>query len=231
MKINGKTDASNGAGDIETQTLLGHLPLIAAGRVDRVAVVGFGSGMTAGAVLTHPVREVDEFEIEPAVVEASGYFDEINGRPLDDPRLRFVMGDARSERPISFSFDDMNQRFGDPAVRASLGEAFVRYPADLLVKLRLDERGTKAFAGTAPFNTDDSGLSWPSPVRSTTTNCLPSWRRLTNIRPFRPIWLPTTAHEPHWSSSWPHRCSRRGVTSRRCSIVSGPWPRSRRSRD
>lgn len=243
MKINGKTDASNGAGDIETQTLLGHLPLMAASRVERVAVVGFGSGMTAGAVLTHPVGEVDAFEIEPAVVEASAYFNEINGRPLDDPRLRLVMGDARSElrrqeapydviisepsnpwitgvanlftqdffelaasrlatdgvfaqwfhlygmsedaarevvatfrqvfphvvafkdrdlillgskQPISFSLDEMNQRFRDPAVRASLGEAFVRYPADLLVKLRLDERGTAAFADGAPFNTDDN---------------------------------------------------------------------------
>ncbi|MDA1092974.1 MAG: hypothetical protein O3A25_06870 [Acidobacteria bacterium] len=97
LKINGKTDASNGAGDIETQTLLGHLPLMAADRTDRVAVIGFGSGMTAGAVLTHPVREVDAFEIEPAVVDASRFFDGINGHPLDDPRLRLVMGDARSE--------------------------------------------------------------------------------------------------------------------------------------
>ncbi len=243
MKINGKTDASNGAGDIETQTLLGHLPLLAAAGADRVAVVGFGSGMTAGAVLTHRVREVDAFEIEPAVVDASRYFDAINGRPLDDPRLRLVMGDARSElrrqgepydviisepsnpwitgvanlftqdffelaasrlapdgvfaqwfhlygmseeaarevvatfrhvfphvvafkdrdlillgsaRPIRFSLDDMNRRFSNPAVRASLGEAFVRYPADLLVKLRLDEEGTAAFAGDASFNTDDN---------------------------------------------------------------------------
>ena len=83
MKINGKTDASTGAGDIETQTLLGHLPLMAVPRAERVAVVGFGSGMTAGAVLTHPVRQVDAFEIEPAVVEASRYFEPINGRPLD----------------------------------------------------------------------------------------------------------------------------------------------------
>ena len=97
MKINGKTDASTGAGDIETQTLLGHLPLMAAERVDRVAVVGFGSGMTAGAVLSHPVRAVDAFEIEPAVVEASRYFEPINGRPLDDGRLRLVIGDARGE--------------------------------------------------------------------------------------------------------------------------------------
>ena len=97
LKINGKTDASTGAGDIETQTLLAHLPLMAAERVDRVAVVGFGSGMTVGAVLTHPVREVDAFEIEPAVIEASRYFEPINGRPLDDDRLHLVIGDARGE--------------------------------------------------------------------------------------------------------------------------------------
>ena len=243
LKINGKTDASNGAGDIETQTLLAHLPLMAAERVDRVAVVGFGSGMTVGAVLTHPVREVDAFEIEPAVIEASRYFESINGRPLDDARLRLVIGDARAElrrdvepydviisepsnpwitgvanlftrdffeltasrlvpggvfaqwfhlygmsadsvremmatfrsvfphvvafndrdlillgsdRPITFSLDQMTRRFADPGVRASLAEAFVRYPADLLVKLRLDERGTAAFAAGAALNTDDN---------------------------------------------------------------------------
>ena len=243
MKINGKTDASTGAGDIETQTLLGHLPLMAAERVDRVAVVGFGSGMTAGAVLSHPVRAVDAFEIEPAVVEASRYFEPINGRPLDDDRLRLVIGDARgefrrevepydviisepsnpwligaanlftqdffeltasrlapggvfaqwfhlygmseasarevvatfrsvfphvvafndrdlillgSDRPIRFSLERMIRRFADPAVRASLAEAYVRYPADLLVKLRLDERGVAQFGTGAALNTDDN---------------------------------------------------------------------------
>lgn len=61
-----------------------------------------------------------------------------------------------SENPIRFSLDGMTRRFADPAVRASLAEAFVRYPADLLVKLRLDERGTAAFSAGAAFNTDDN---------------------------------------------------------------------------
>lgn len=243
MKINGKTDASTGAGDIETQTLLGHLPLMAAGEMERVAVIGFGSGMTAGAVLTHPVQQVDAFEIEPAVIEASSFFEPLNGQPLDDPRLRLVIGDARgelrretepydviisepsnpwitgvanlftrdffelsrtrlapggvfaqwfhlygmsetaarevmatfrsvfphvvafkdrdlillgSERPIGFSLETMTERFARPGVRDSLAEAYVRYPADLLVKLRLDEAGAAAFAGDAAFNTDDN---------------------------------------------------------------------------
>ena len=73
LKINGKTDASNRGADVETQLLLGHLPLMAAD-AQHVAVIGWGSGMTAGAVLSHPVESVefvDAFEIEPAVVEAS----------------------------------------------------------------------------------------------------------------------------------------------------------------
>jgi spermidine synthase len=96
LKINGKTDASNGPGDTETQLLLGHLPLMVSD-AKRVAVIGWGSGMTAGAVLTHPVESVDAFEIEPAVVEASQFFAPVNGKPLSDRRLRLVMGDARSQ--------------------------------------------------------------------------------------------------------------------------------------
>jgi tetratricopeptide (TPR) repeat protein len=53
--------------------------------------------VTVGAVLTHDVESVDAFEIEPAVVEASREFEPENGRPLEDRRVRLVMGDARSE--------------------------------------------------------------------------------------------------------------------------------------
>ena len=242
LKINGKTDASNGPGDVATQLLLGHLPYLLKD-AKRVGVIGWGSGMTVGAVLQHPVELVDAFEIEPAVIEASRYFEPINGRPLDDDRLHLVIGDARgelrrdvepydviisepsnpwitgvanlftrdffeltasrlapggvfaqwfhlygmsedsarevmatfrsvfphvvafndrdlillgSDRPITFSLDQMTRRFADPGVRASLAEAFVRSPADLLVKLRLDERGTAAFAAGAALNTDDN---------------------------------------------------------------------------
>lgn len=96
LKINGKTDASNGAGDINTQLLLGHLPLMAAD-AKRVAIIGLGSGMTVGGVLSHNVEEVDVFEIEPAVVEASHFFDNLNGTPLDNPRVQLILGDARSQ--------------------------------------------------------------------------------------------------------------------------------------
>jgi spermidine synthase len=95
LKINGKTDASNGPGDMQTQLLLAHLPLLARD-ARRVAVVGWGSGVTAGAVLSYPVERVDAFEIEPAVVEGSALFNHVNGRPLEDSRLRLILGDARA---------------------------------------------------------------------------------------------------------------------------------------
>ncbi len=96
LKINGKTDASNGPGDLQTQLLIGHLPFLAID-AKRVGVVGWGSGMTVGAVLRHPVERVDAFEIEPAVIEASRFFEPENGNPMEDPRLELVLGDARRE--------------------------------------------------------------------------------------------------------------------------------------
>ncbi len=96
LKINGKTDASNGPGDVATQLLLGHLPFLAHD-AKRVAVIGWGSGMTIGAVLRHAVERVDAFEIEPAVIEASRFFEPGNGNPLEDDRVELILGDARNE--------------------------------------------------------------------------------------------------------------------------------------
>jgi spermidine synthase len=63
---------------------------------ERAAVVGWGSGVTAGAALSYPVERVDAFEIEPAVVEASAHFEDVSGDPIRDPRLQMVVGDARA---------------------------------------------------------------------------------------------------------------------------------------
>ncbi|MBI4169823.1 MAG: fused MFS/spermidine synthase [Acidobacteria bacterium] len=95
LAIDGKVDAST-AGDMPTQVLSGHIPLLIHPRPDRVLVIGLASGVTVGAVTRHPVREVTAVEIEPAVVEASRLFDAFNHRPLDDPRVRLVVEDARN---------------------------------------------------------------------------------------------------------------------------------------
>ena len=93
LRINGKTDAS--AGDMETQLMLGHLPLLLHPDARDVLVIGLGSGVTAGAVLRHPVRHLDVVEIEPAVAEAAALFARENGDALGDPRARLWIADAR----------------------------------------------------------------------------------------------------------------------------------------
>ncbi len=95
LAIDGKVDASNG-GDMLTQKLLAHLPLLLHPSPRRVGIVGLGSGVTAGAALVHPVEEVEVIEIAPEVVRASAWFARDNSGALDDPRTRLIVGDARS---------------------------------------------------------------------------------------------------------------------------------------
>ncbi len=112
LKNNGKVDASNGQ-DMPTQILVAGYPLMLhpqGGRDARVAVVGWGSGVTVGSSLRFPVREVLAAELEPAVLEASWWFRSVNGlhyagRPgastwkapfVAEPRLRPVADDGRN---------------------------------------------------------------------------------------------------------------------------------------
>lgn len=95
MAVDGKVDASN-RGDMLTQKVIAHLPLLLHDRPEQVVVIGLGSGVTAGAALTHPVSQVDVIEIAPEVVEASRFFEQENRHALADPRTRLIVGDGRS---------------------------------------------------------------------------------------------------------------------------------------
>ena len=95
LAIDGKVDASN-AGDMLTQRLLAHVPLLLHPNPKRVVILGLGSGVTLGSALTHPLERADVLEISPQVVEASRYFDVENHRALDDPRTRLILGDGRT---------------------------------------------------------------------------------------------------------------------------------------
>jgi spermidine synthase len=81
---------------LPTQILLGQLPLLFAPKRDEVLVVGLGSGLTVGSVLTHPVKGVDCIELEDAVVQGSRFFEEHNRKPLADPRTAILVNDARN---------------------------------------------------------------------------------------------------------------------------------------
>lgn len=131
LLINGKADATTGAGsDMRTQVLVGHLPLLATPNAAGVFVIGYGSGVTTAAALTHGVKEVLTVELEPAVVEAAPFFRESAGDPLKDPRHRMLVEDAslvlRSEKraydvivsePSNFWIAGMGDLFSDDFYR------------------------------------------------------------------------------------------------------------------
>ena len=97
LTVDGKTDASTGGkSDMKTQVMIGQLPLLYHKDPDKVLVVGLGSGVTAGSVLTHDVRVVDCAEISPSVVKASQLFSDFNHNALDDQRLKVIARDARN---------------------------------------------------------------------------------------------------------------------------------------
>jgi spermidine synthase len=96
LKVNGKTDASTG-GDMNTQVLLGHVPMLLHPQPAQVLIVGLGSGVTAGAVAAHPlVQRIEVVEISPEVVAGARWFRDHNRHALEDPRLRLVVDDAKS---------------------------------------------------------------------------------------------------------------------------------------
>jgi spermidine synthase len=95
LSIDGKIDASTG-GDMLTQKLLAHLPLLLHPRPARVAIIGLGSGVTLGAALVHPVVRADVIEISPEVVQASTFFAVENHDALSNPRARLIVGDGRT---------------------------------------------------------------------------------------------------------------------------------------
>ncbi len=95
LAIDGKVDASN-SGDMLTQRLLAHVPLLLHPNPKRVAILGLGSGVTLGSALRHPVERADVLEISPEVAQASRFFESENHHALTDPRTRLILGDGRS---------------------------------------------------------------------------------------------------------------------------------------
>ncbi len=95
LRINGKTDGSDGA-DLYTQILLAQLPLLHAQNAGNVLIIGLGTGVTQGSALTYPSVVSECIEIDPAVIRAARYFDHISGQALSNPRGRIIREDART---------------------------------------------------------------------------------------------------------------------------------------
>jgi len=96
--VSGKVEASTEPQDMRLQRLLGHLTaLMHENGPKSVLVVGFGAGVTAGAISIHPtVERMVICELEPLIPKVvSKYFREVNYEVAANPKVRIVYDDAR----------------------------------------------------------------------------------------------------------------------------------------
>jgi spermidine synthase len=95
MAINGRVNSSDRE-DMPTQVMLGQLPMLLAPSIKNGLVVGFASGVSVGAMLQSPIESVECLELEPATINGSRFFEHVNNLPLNDPRMRLIIDDART---------------------------------------------------------------------------------------------------------------------------------------
>jgi spermidine synthase len=74
FKSNGKIDGSYG--DALSQLMTSYIPMLLHPKAEQALTIGLGSGHSAKALATFDtVKEIEVIEIEPAMIEASKYFD------------------------------------------------------------------------------------------------------------------------------------------------------------
>jgi len=75
---------------------LAHVPLLSMERPQSVLVIGFGVGNTTHAATLHPsVTRVEVADLSRDVLAHAGYFKEVNGDVLADPRVAVYVNDGR----------------------------------------------------------------------------------------------------------------------------------------
>lgn len=101
FRTNGKIDGSYG--DSLSQLMTGYIPMLLRPQGgERAAVIGLGTGMTTHAVAAFPIKEVEVLEIEPAMKQATTFFNERsssgpgNGKILENPKVRVIPTDGRN---------------------------------------------------------------------------------------------------------------------------------------
>ncbi len=100
LTISGKSDASS-RGDMKTQTLAAHFPMLFHPNPRKVMVLGLASGITAGEVLCYPIEQLDILDINRQVVDASNFFLPWNNSVLSDPRTNLIIQDGRAHLQLT----------------------------------------------------------------------------------------------------------------------------------
>jgi spermidine synthase len=155
LRTNGKVEAST-HGDMVTQKMISHLPVLYHREEPKSGLmIGLASGISAGALLTHPFRSVETVELIPSMKEAARYFDAYNHGCLDDPRHRLILNDGRNHLLLTDRmYDVIVSEPSNPWI-AGVGSLFTREFFEL-TKSRLNPGGVVCqWVQTYQFNEDD----------------------------------------------------------------------------
>ena len=118
----GKVQASSEPQDMRLQRMLGHLTTLLPPQADSVLVIGFGAGVTAGAVSISPaVKHETIAEIEPLVPKfVSQNFKGPNNDVANNPKVHIKIDDARHFLLITKQhFDAITSDPFDPWVKGA----------------------------------------------------------------------------------------------------------------
>ncbi|MGC4085814.1 MAG: fused MFS/spermidine synthase [Vicinamibacterales bacterium] len=118
----GKVQASSQPADMRLQRMLGHLTTLVPAKPRSVLVIGFGAGVTAGAVSVNPaVERVTIVDIEPLVPRVSAqYMGSVNHDVAKNPKVRIIADDARHFlQTTTETFDAITSDPLDPWVKGA----------------------------------------------------------------------------------------------------------------
>lgn len=139
MVNSGKSDASS-RGDMKTETLSAHLPMLFHKNPKTVMVLGLASGITAGEVLYYPIERLDVIDINKQVVAGSEFFLPWNNNVLSNPKAHLIVQDGRAHLQLTKQkYDVITSEPPNPWM-AGLATLFTR-EFFALAKERLNEDG------------------------------------------------------------------------------------------
>ncbi len=94
--LNGKTDGATVKEDYITTHMVAHVPMLLSQiPISKVAIIGFGTGNTAGVFSIYPeVRQIHVVEISSAVKDFAHFFDFSNHNISKSPKLTWNLDDA-----------------------------------------------------------------------------------------------------------------------------------------
>jgi spermidine synthase len=93
--VNGKCDG-NAKADAGTQVMSGLLAALTHPHPRRAAVIGLGTGSTAGWLAAIPsIERVDVMELEPVITRFTAQCASVNHQALANPKVNLIFGDAR----------------------------------------------------------------------------------------------------------------------------------------